>query len=96
MTNAFKKILKEAKPSKLWVDQGTEFYNKHFKQLMKDNNIEMYHTFNEGKAVVIERFNRTMKRIMWKYFTANNTNKYIDVYLISLINTTIESILVLV
>ena len=38
----------------------------------------MYHTFNEGKAVVIVRFNRTLKRIMWKYFTANNTNTYLD------------------
>ena len=36
----------------------------------------MYHTFNEGKAVVVERFNRTLKNIMWKHFTAKNTNKY--------------------
>ena len=27
----------------------------------------------------MERLNRTMKNIMWKYFTANNTQKYIDV-----------------
>ena len=39
----------------------------------------MYYTFNEGKAVVIERFNRTLKNIMWKYFTANNTRFYLDV-----------------
>ena len=38
----------------------------------------MYSTFNEGKAVVIERFNRTLKNIMWKYFTANNTGFYLD------------------
>ena len=38
----------------------------------------MYSTFNEGKAVVIERFNRTLKNIMWKYFTANNTRFYLD------------------
>ena len=39
----------------------------------------MYHTFNEGKAVVVERFNRTLKNVMWKHFTANNANKYLDV-----------------
>ena len=39
----------------------------------------MYSTFNEGKAVVIERFNRTLKNKMYKYFTANNTCKYVDV-----------------
>ena len=35
--------------------------------------IYIYSTFNEGQAVVIERFNRTLKNIMWKYFTSNNT-----------------------
>ena len=45
----------------------------------------MYSTFNEGKAVVIERFNRTLKNKMFKYFTANGTYKYIDI-LSSLIN----------
>ena len=39
----------------------------------------MYSTFNEGKIVVIERFNRTLKNIIWKYFTANNTRFYLDV-----------------
>ena len=38
----------------------------------------MYSTLNEGKAVVIERFNRTLKIIMWKYFTANNIRFYLD------------------
>ena len=38
----------------------------------------MYHTFNEGKVVIIERFNRTFKNIIFKYFTANNTYNYID------------------
>ena len=40
----------------------------------------MYSTFNEGKAVVIERLNGTQKKkiIMWKYFTANNTRFYLD------------------
>ena len=40
----------------------------------------MYSIFNEGKAVVIERFNRTLKNIMWKYFTANNTRFFLDAF----------------
>ena len=55
------------------------FYNSEFKKLLEKNGILMYHTFNEGKAVVVERFNRTLKNIMWKHLTANNTNKYLDV-----------------
>ena len=38
----------------------------------------MYSTFNEGKAAVIERFNRTLKNSMLKYFTANNARFYLD------------------
>ena len=39
----------------------------------------MYSTFNEGKAVVIERFNRTLKNKMYKYFTVNNAYINVDV-----------------
>ena len=42
--NAFQSILSNSKrkPNKIWVDQGSEFYNTHFKKWLKDNNIEMY------------------------------------------------------
>ena len=53
--------------------------------MLNDNNIKIYSTFNEGKAVVIGRFNRTLKNKMFKYFTANGTYRYIDI-LSSLIN----------
>tara|TARA_Y100001956_G_scaffold46976_1_gene45610 strand:+ start:327 stop:1214 length:888 start_codon:yes stop_codon:yes gene_type:complete len=69
---------KERIPQNLWVDEGKEFYNKTFQSFLNKNKINMYHTFNQGKAVVIERFNRSLKRIMWKYFTANNTYTYLN------------------
>ena len=51
-------------PSKtLWVAQCSEFYNKIVDKLLKRKSIEIYHTFNEGKAVVVERFNRTLKTL---------------------------------
>ena len=57
IVNAFQKIIsKERKPNKIWVDQGSEFYNKFFKDFLKINNIEMYSTFNDGKYVVAEKF----------------------------------------
>ena len=61
--NAFKKILSDSnrKPNKIWADQSSEFYNKSFKDFLKMNNIEMYSTYNEEKAVVAERFIRTLK-----------------------------------
>ena len=81
ITNAFQSIVKsrKRKPKKLWVDNGSEFYNNVSKKWLIENEIKMYSTFNEGKAVVLERFNRTLKDKMYKYFTANNTYKYVDV-----------------
>ena len=39
----------------------------------------MYSTENEEKSTVVERWNRTMKNKMYKYFTANQTRTYVDV-----------------
>ena len=46
---------------------------------LKENDIHRHSTYNEGKAVVVERFNRTLKKKTWKYFSANNTYRYVDV-----------------
>ena len=71
IVNAFKKIISEGrKPNKIWVDQGSEFYNNSFKDFLKINNIEMYSTYNEGKSVVAERFIRTLKNKIFKHMTA--------------------------
>ena len=78
VTKAFEKIISDRIPKKLWVDEGKEFYNATFKKLLDKHKIDMYSTFNEEKAVVIERFNRTLKYIMWNYFTAKNTRFYLD------------------
>ena len=53
----------------------------------------MYFTENEEKSCVIERFNRTINEKMFKYFSANNTRKYIDVLdlLVDQYNNTIYS-----
>ena len=61
MTKAFQKILDKSghKSSKIWVDKGSEFYNRSMKLWFQDNDIEMYSTHNEGKSVNAERFIRT-------------------------------------
>ena len=50
--------------------QGTEFTNNPFKKFLEDNNIELYHVYNEGKAAVIERFNRTLGEMIQKHLTS--------------------------
>ena len=74
VASALKHIFEERKPEKMWVDKGKEFYNKDVKDL-----IELYSTENEEKASVVERWIRTMKEKMCKYFSAKSTNVYINV-----------------
>ena len=47
IVEGFKKILNNSnrKPNKIWVDNGTEFYNNKFKKFLKNNDIKMYSTF---------------------------------------------------
>ena len=74
VANAFSMSLKERRPSKMWVDRECEFYNKDVRK-----QVELYSTENEEISCVIERFNRTIKEKMFKYFPANNTRKFVDV-----------------
>ena len=60
--NAFREIiLKGRKSNKIWVDQGSEFYNNSFKDFLKINNIQIYSTYNEGNSAAAERFVRTLR-----------------------------------
>ena len=88
VANALKDIFKKRKPGKLWMDKGKEFYNKDVKDL-----VELYSTENEEKSSIAERWVRTIKEKMWKYFTDNNTYKYIDVLpdLVQDYNNTVHS-----
>ena len=90
IVKAFQIILKESsgcakgsaqhvKPNKIWVDKGSEFYNAFFKKWLRDNNIVMYLTHNEGKSVVAERFIRTLESKVYKYMTSISKNVYINV-----------------
>ena len=48
------------------VDEGSEFYNSFFKKWLRDNDIEMYSIYDEGKSVVAERFIKTLKTKTYK------------------------------
>ena len=71
---------KGRKPETCHSDKGTEFTNRLFQKYLKENNIRFFTIQNaETKASIIERFNRTLKTKMWKYFTAHNMLKYIGI-----------------
>jgi hypothetical protein len=78
VVDAFKKILEDGrKPKRLQTDAGNEFLNKDLKNLLKD--VKMYIVNSEVKASVVERFNRTLKEKMWRFFTFKRSYRYVDV-----------------
>ena len=79
-TNVFQKILDESnqKLNKIWVDKGSEFYNKSMKPFLQKIDIEMYLTYNEEKSAIAEKFIKILKNEIYKYMTSITKNAYID------------------
>ena len=77
---AFENIFESGRvPLKIQFDEGKEFYNRHVKELLESKKILYFSTFSDKKAAIVERFNRTLKSRMYKYFTEHETRKWIDV-----------------
>ena len=81
VSKAFRTIItrSQRKPWFLMTDKGNEFRGE-FKSFAEDNDIQ-HHFANSPviKAPNVERYNRTLKTRLWKYFTQKKTKKYIDV-----------------
>lgn len=79
---SFEKIFKntQRRPLNILSDQGKEFVSRQFKSFLQKHAVNFY-TANDPatKASICERFIRSIKSIMYKYFTLKNTNKYVDV-----------------
>lgn len=79
IAQAMESILKQGRmPKNLQVDNGKEFYNIIFQNLMSKRKINMYSTYSNMKASIVERFNRTLKNLMYKKFTLKG-NKWLDI-----------------
>ena len=79
---AFESILSKSKrkPMKLQVDKGLEFKNLTFLNFLQEQGIEYFTTENDDiKAAIVERFNRTLKDRLWRYFTRKNSLRYVEV-----------------
>lgn len=67
----------ECKPNRIWVDLGSEFYDRSMILWLHDNGIEMHLTRKDGKPIVAERFIRILKNKICKHATAKSQNVYI-------------------
>ena len=72
-------FLRENKPQKIEFDQGTEFYNGSFLNLLNKHKIKYFSVYSDRKCAIVERFNRTLKTRMYRSFTARGSHKWIDV-----------------
>lgn len=80
VTEAFASLLNLRKPTFVQSDKGSEFVNTSFQNLLTANDIRHYTSENDDiKCALVERFNRTLKTRMWRYFTYTNSLRYIDV-----------------
>lgn len=81
VVKAFEKLFKktERRPLHVVADQGKEF-SKRFKLFLQKHSINFY-TANDPatKASICERFIRSIKSIIYRYFTHKNTQKYVNV-----------------
>ena len=82
ITAAFGQLLTTANPRhsrRLQTDNGKEFFNSNFHDLMKRHNIENLASESDQKPDVVERFNRTIKTRIWTYLSDRGTVRWLDV-----------------
>lgn len=82
MIIAFNKLARLARPrapQKLQTDKGLEFFNREVSAWLRERDIMHFASNSDKKAAIVERFNRTLKHRLWRYFTAHDTTRYVNV-----------------
>jgi hypothetical protein len=77
--DALKSIFEERKCALFRTDRGTEFCNNDVRKYLDEAYVVHFTSHDqEVKCAIVERFNRTLKGKMFKYFTANGTRRYLE------------------
>lgn len=82
------------RPIKIQSDKGREFVNRNVKKYFECRDINFFTTRDPAtKAAICERFIRTIKGIIYKYFTHTNCTRYYEVLdsLVFLYNNRVHS-----
>ena len=74
------KMFKSTQPRRIQTDRGKEFYNSHVRTRVLDKyNIHLYTVNSQFKAAIVERFNRTLREKLNRYFTHSGRKVWYDV-----------------
>ena len=77
--NAFKSVIDklDEKPLNVVSDQGKEFKNDVFKKYCEDNYITHSFPYTQLHAGIVERFHRTLHRLIWPPMTNTGSRNYV-------------------
>lgn len=73
------RIMRGSPPVSVFFDRGKEFCNARVYAYLAEHGINVFHPNSEIKAPIVERVNRTIQDIIFKYLTQYETLRYIDV-----------------
>ena len=79
VNEAMKRMFANGHPENLQTDLGKEFYNSKVKALLKLNGINHYTVHSQYKAALVERFHRTLRERLKRYFDAQGNKVWITV-----------------
>ena len=65
--------------AQVFFDKEPAFLSKEMQKFFKDNNVKIYHTNSHLKAVIIERFNRSLRELMMKEFVKNDNTVWYNI-----------------
>jgi len=76
---AFKIFTAHEQPKVIYSDDGNEWKGEFKEQINKKNIIQIINDYGDHNSLgIIDRFSRTIKTMIAKYMTANNTKKWVD------------------
>ena len=80
VADAYRKIIRANPPfANLESDRGSEFKSHEFQKLMKEYNINLYHSHSVIKASFSERLIRTLKRIIYKEMALRGSQDWVSI-----------------
>ena len=65
-------------PHSIYLDKGCEFNSRTFANYCENHNIRLIFSTSDNKASLVERCQRTLQGIMYKFLNLSHTNRYID------------------
>ncbi|MCG7874885.1 MAG: DDE-type integrase/transposase/recombinase [Candidatus Thiodiazotropha endolucinida] len=66
------------RPRAIRSDMGSEFKNSKLSEFLEANNIKHFFAHPPLKAQIVERFNQSLKQLIYRYLHNRNTYRYID------------------